>query len=75
MSEDDGSEKWVWELEDESENVIASGFASSEGEAEHLAATAMRKPRKQAGILVGHNGKAVCPGVVCKCPDRCPMHG
>ncbi len=46
-----------------------------------LAPAADRKPagyNKQAGYLLGPNGMAVCPGVVCRCREgvaTCPMHG
>jgi hypothetical protein len=33
---------------------------------------------KEAGYVIGPNGRAVCPGVVCQCNEgvpTCPMHG
>jgi predicted nucleic acid-binding Zn-ribbon protein len=33
---------------------------------------------KEAGYVIGPNGRAVCPGVVCRCDEgvtTCPMHG
>ena len=34
--------------------------------------------RREAGVVVGSDGRAVCPGVVCRCDEgvvTCPMHG
>lgn len=34
--------------------------------------------KKVDGYYIGDNGKAICPGVVCRCEEqnvRCPMHG
>ena len=33
--------------------------------------------RKEAGYVIGENGKPVAPGVVCKCgtSNFCPAHG
>jgi hypothetical protein len=36
----------------------------------------MDNQKDEYGNVVSHRGRAIAPGVVCKCPEPfCPMHG